>query len=97
MAPLRYPRGGGHGRWPWGGDRFPTVGQPFGAARSASRQPVAALSVTPTIPAERNDLFEDVTEKAGLRFVNQFCDSRIASIIESNGGTPARWIMTETG
>jgi hypothetical protein len=52
---------------------------------STSRQPVAALSVTPPIAAEPNDLFEDVTEKAGLRFVNQFCDSKIANIIESNG------------
>ena len=52
---------------------------------SVSRQPVAALSVTPAIVAEPNDLFEDVSEKAGLRFVNQFCDSKIANIIESNG------------
>ena len=52
---------------------------------SVSRQPVAALSVTPAIVAEPNDLFEDVTEKAGIRFVNQFCDSKIANIIESNG------------
>jgi len=52
---------------------------------SPSRQPVAALSVTPPLKAEPNDLFEDVSEKAGLKFVNQFCDSRIANIIESNG------------
>ena len=50
-----------------------------------SRQPVAALSVTPSITAGANDLFEDVTAKAGIRFINQFCDSRIANIIESNG------------
>jgi len=50
-----------------------------------STRPVAALSVTPPIPADPNDLFEDVSEKAGLHFVNQFCDSRIANIIESNG------------
>ena len=59
-------------------------------SRSAPRggvaqQPVAALAVTPPIAAGPNDLFEDVTEKAGLRFVHQFCDSRIANIIESNG------------
>ena len=52
---------------------------------STSRQPVAALSVTPPVAAEPSDLFEDVSEKAGLRFVNQFCDSKIANIIESNG------------
>ena len=41
---------------------------------STSRQPVAALSVTPPIAAEPNDLFEDVTEKAGLRFVELSSD-----------------------
>ena len=51
----------------------------------ASQQPVAALSVTPPVAAGPTDIFEDVTEKAGIRFVNQFCDSRIANIIESNG------------
>jgi hypothetical protein len=59
-------------------------------SRSAPRtggaqQPVAALSITPSIAAEPNDIFEDVTEKAGVGFVNQYCDSRIANIIESNG------------
>jgi enediyne biosynthesis protein E4 len=59
-------------------------------SRSAPRsggtqQPVAALSITPPIKAEPEDLFEDVTEKAGIGFVNQYCDSRIANIIESNG------------
>jgi enediyne biosynthesis protein E4 len=52
---------------------------------SLAQQPVAALSVTPPLPAEPADIFEDVTEKAGVKFVNQFCDSRIANIIESNG------------
>ena len=37
---------------------------------SPSQQPVAALSVTPALTAGPKDLFEDVTEKAGLRFVN---------------------------
>jgi len=49
------------------------------------QQPVAALSVTPPLPAGPADLFEDVTEKAGVKYVNQFCDSKIANIIESNG------------
>lgn len=45
----------------------------------------AEVAVTPAIPVGPNDLFEDVTEKAGLKFVHQFCDTRIANIIESNG------------
>jgi len=56
------------------------------APRSGGAQsPVAALTITPPIVAEPNDIFEDVTEKAGVNFANQFCDSRIANIIESNG------------
>ena len=62
---------------------------------SISRQPVAALSVTPPVAAEPSDLFEDVSEKAGLRFVNQFCDSKIANIIESNGAG-ACWLDSNT-
>ena len=30
-------------------------------------------------------MFEDVTSKAGIKFVNQYCDNRIANILESNG------------
>jgi hypothetical protein len=37
------------------------------------------------VPAGPEDLFEDVTERAGIRFVHQFCDTKIANIIESNG------------
>ncbi len=44
-----------------------------------------SFSVTPPIPAGADDLFEDVTAKAGVDFVQQFCDERIANIIESNG------------
>ena len=58
---------------------------------NAAQQPVAALSVTPPVVAGPDDLFEDVTAKAGIRFVNQFCDSRIANIIESNG-SGACWL-----
>ncbi len=43
------------------------------------------LTVTPPVAAGPDDLFEDVTEKAGIKFVHQFCDSRIANILESNG------------
>ena len=52
---------------------------------SLAQQPLVALSVTPPLRAGPADIFEDVTEKAGIKFVNQFCDSRIANIIESNG------------
>jgi enediyne biosynthesis protein E4 len=40
---------------------------------------------TPPIPAKPEDLYEDVTAKAGIKFVHQFCDNRIANILESNG------------
>ena len=43
------------------------------------------FSLTPPIPAGTDDLFEDVTAKAGIDFVQQFCDDRIANILESNG------------
>jgi hypothetical protein len=40
---------------------------------------------TPPIVAGAEDLFEDVSERVGLRFVHQLCDDHIANIIESNG------------
>ena len=52
-------------------------------ASDAARPP--PFSVTPPIPAGANDLFEDVTAKARIDFVQQFCDDRIANILESNG------------
>jgi hypothetical protein len=57
------------------------------ARRSAfsQRPPNPNLAATPPIPAAPEDLFEDVTAKAGIGFVHQFCDSRIANILESNG------------
>src|SRR5262245_48956691 len=63
------------------------------AAHSEPKQqaPVAALTVTPVIAAGPNDVFEDVTAKAGIRFVHQFCDQKIANIIESNGAGAA-WL-----
>ena len=54
-------------------------------APAAQAETSPALSVTAPIPAGKGDLFEDVTEKAGIRFVNQYCDTRIANILESNG------------
>lgn len=50
-----------------------------------------APPVTRPIPAGREDIFEDVTAKAGIRFVHQFCDTQIANIIESNGAGGA-WL-----
>ena len=41
--------------------------------------------VTPPIPAQSADVFEDVTHKAGIDFVHQFCHERIANILLSNG------------
>jgi len=46
---------------------------------------VPALTLTPPVVAGPNDLFEDVTAKAGIEFVHQYCDSKIANILESNG------------
>ncbi|MCL4177159.1 MAG: VCBS repeat-containing protein [Verrucomicrobia bacterium] len=43
------------------------------------------LTLTPPIAAGEGDLFEDVTGRAGIDFRHQFCDTRIANIIQSNG------------
>jgi len=40
---------------------------------------------TPPIPARQQDAFEDVTHRAGIHFVQQFCHDRIANILLSNG------------
>jgi hypothetical protein len=40
---------------------------------------------TPPITAAPGDLFEDVTARAGIDFVQQFCHQRIANILLSNG------------
>src|SRR6266536_85976 len=52
---------------------------------SAPRRLASAPAVSPPLPAGPDDLFEDVTAKAGIHFVHQFCDSKIANILESNG------------
>src|ERR1044072_5459849 len=64
----------------------------FIGAKTMARRPSANPSgtslpgaITPSIPAAQDDVFEDVTLRAGINFVHQFCDSRIANIIESNG------------
>ena len=43
-------------------------------APTISASPVSALTVTPQVAAGPNDLFEDVTPKAGIGFVHQYCD-----------------------
>ncbi len=62
-----------------------SVSRSAGSGTAPSVVPAATLTATPPIPAEPSDLFEDVTAKAGIRFVHQYCDTRIANIIESNG------------
>ena len=59
----------------------PTAGVPQ-AAISTSGHP---RRPTPPIPARAQDYFEDVTQRAGLDFVHQFCHNRIANILLSNG------------
>jgi hypothetical protein len=62
-----------------------------GTQAAPSVIPSAKLEVSPAVPAAPGDLFEDVTAKAGITFVHQFCDTRIANIIESNG-SGGTWI-----
>ena len=45
----------------------------------------AELTLTPAIAAGEGDLFEDVTARAGIGFRHQFCGTRIANIVQSNG------------
>ena len=59
--------------------------QPKSSAPVSDAERPPSFGVTPPIPAGPDDLFEDVTAKAGLTFVQQFCDDRIANILESNG------------
>ena len=60
-------------------------------APSDTRPTAGALATTPTVKASGQDLFEDVTAKAGITFVHQFCDTKIANILESNGAGGA-WL-----
>jgi hypothetical protein len=41
--------------------------------------------VLPTVPAAPEDLFEDVTERAGIRFVHRVADGRMDNLIEAVG------------
>lgn len=64
-------------------------GEPGVASNSSDARTGSGFSVTTPLAAGPSDLFEDVTERAGLTFVQQFCDSRIANILESNGSGAA--------
>jgi enediyne biosynthesis protein E4 len=54
-------------------------------AVSPSEEAAALAHLSGPVPAGAADLFEDVTSQAGIEFVHQHCDERIANIIESNG------------
>lgn len=73
--------------------------KPFNNGRPvhSDAKAVAGLSLTPPVTAGATDLFEDVTARAGLRFVHQFCDQRIANILESNGSGAAVLDFDEDG
>lgn len=57
--------------------------------QEAGESKPGAQGITPPIPAGAEDIFEDATAKSGLTFVQQYCDERIANIIESNGSGAA--------
>ncbi len=73
--------GGGCGRSP------ETPGAPAGSPPPSGSPQASALPAdgTPPIVAGAGDWFEDVTARAGVRFVHQLCDDHIANIIQSNG------------
>jgi enediyne biosynthesis protein E4 len=54
-----------------------------GTTTASDRHP--GLALTPQIVPNEGDVYEDVTAKAGLGFIHQFCGSRIANILQSNG------------
>jgi enediyne biosynthesis protein E4 len=55
------------------------------ALRSGAGAPASPRPPTPPVAAGANDWFEDVTRRAGIDFVHQFCHRRIANILLSNG------------
>jgi len=61
-------------------------GSPADRGRGASGRGTAAPAATtaPVAPGP-NDTFVDVTTRAGIGFIHQFCDTRIANILMSNG------------
>jgi hypothetical protein len=72
-----------------GGGPGATEGRQSKDPRAAASGPRDVVAVTPAIPADPNDTYEDVTAKAGISFVQQYCDTRIANILESNGSGAA--------
>ena len=61
------------------------------APRNTGGLALPVVTVTPPVLPGRGDLFEDATQKAGIGFIHQFCDGKIANILESNGAGGA-WL-----
>ena len=59
--------------------------EPNGAPPQPPSDPALAQRPTPPVVAKPGDWFEDVTRRAGIDFVHQFCHRRIANILLSNG------------
>jgi hypothetical protein len=60
-----------------------TLVGPAGVFRAAA--PANPRPPTPPVAAGANDWFEDVTQRADIDFVQQFCHHRLANILLSNG------------
>ncbi len=67
------------------GMQDPTMRGTIRSSVPPGEEAAALAHPTPPIPAKPEDLYEDVTEAAGIKFVHQYCDNRIANILESNG------------
>ncbi len=71
---------------------FMKLGRVSPTGRAGSQAPaLPEVKITPPIPAAAQDLFVDITARAGVNFVHQYCDNRIANILESNGSGGA-WL-----
>ena len=60
-------------------------GSDSSSATPTAPAPAPTGTTTGPLSAGPEDLFEDVTARAGIHFVHQFCDAKIANILESNG------------
>ncbi len=56
-----------------------------GGGKGASPEAAASLPSTPPVQAGPEDLFEDVTAKAGIGFVHQLASGKLTNIVESVG------------
>jgi hypothetical protein len=87
MIPLNEPlvrrRTTKPGAWLAAGLGFTALTASLAFSAPAPRQP------TPTVASLEKDWFHDVTQKAGIHFVHQFCHHRIANILLSNGSGAA--------